>query len=194
MLWLNDAHNYLHPRLSDLAEGNAARLRELIGEPDGPVLVVATLWPANWQQLTAQPRDNRTPGEQYVPGRGQAQIAMLLESATRITVSDSFEGGDLAAIRAAAGQDPRLDLALRQASQGRIIQYLAGAPVLLKRYETVPAEAKALIDVAIDARRLGHANRLPERLLLDAAVGYIDDETFRFRAGGYRDRRPAVAR
>jgi hypothetical protein len=175
VLWLNDAHDYLDPRRSNLAEGNAARLRELIGGPGGPVLVAATLWPANWQQLTAQPR---MPGEQEPPEREQTQIAMLLESATSITVSDSFEGGDLAAISAAAGQDPRLGLALQQAAQGRIIQYLAGAPVLLERYETAPAEAKALIDAAIDARRLGHANRLPERLLLDAAVGYIDDETW----------------
>jgi hypothetical protein len=46
------------------------------------------------------------------------------------------------------------------------------------RYRAAPPEAKALIDAAVDARRFGHANRLPERLLLDAAPGYIDSYTW----------------
>lgn len=49
---------------------------------------------------------------------------------------------------------------------------------MLERYAAAPAEVKAVINVAIDARRLGHANRLPERLLLEAAPGYIGDQAW----------------
>ncbi len=172
VVWLDDAHNYLGPA-SQLADDTAERLIELIAAPDGgPVLVAATLWPYYWQQLTAQPRRAGQAGA----GEGLSYVPALLESATYIQVPSAFATDDLAA--AAASQDPRLALALQFASEGNIAQYLAGAPKLLERYRSAPPEGRALIDAAVDARRFGHANRLPERLLLDAAPGYIDPDTW----------------
>jgi Trypsin-like peptidase domain len=169
VLWLDDAHNYLDRQLSDLAEDNAARLRERVSEGEGPVLVLATLWPVNWQQLTAEP----------LVGQGaRAQATKLLENTTYIQVPSFFEGDGLATINAAAGRDPRISLALQHATPGRITQYLAGALKLRERYATAPAEGRAVIEAAMDARRLGHENRLPEAFLVDAAAGYISDETW----------------
>jgi hypothetical protein len=172
VVWLDDAHNYLGPA-SQLADDVAERLIDLIAAPDGaPVLVVATLWPEYWQQLTAQPRRSGQAGA----GEGLSYVPALLETATYIQVPSAFAPGDLTA--AAASDDPRLALALQFASEGKITQYLAGAPKLLERYQSAPPEGRALIDAAVDARRFGHANRLPERLLLDAAPGYIDPDAW----------------
>jgi hypothetical protein len=178
VVWLDDAHNYLGPA-SQLAADTAERLIGLIADPDGgPVLVAATLWPEYWQQLTAQPR--RAPGQAGFLGAdgGLAYVPALLESATYIQVPSAFATDDLASAGDAASHDPRLALALQFASEGKITQYLAGAPKLLERYRSAPPEARALVDAAVDARRFGHANRLPERLLLNAAPGYIDSDAW----------------
>jgi hypothetical protein len=179
VVWLDDAHNYLGAA-SQLAEDIAERLIDLIANPRaGPVLVAATLWPEYWQQLTAQPR--RPFGDLAGAGGAEgssAYVSALLESATCIQVPTAFGTDDLAAASNAASHDPRIALALQNASMGRIAQYLAGAPQLFERYRVAPPEARALIDAAVDARRFGHANRLPERLLVDAAPGYFDSYTW----------------
>lgn len=48
-------------------------------------------------------------------------------------------------------------------------------PELLRRYRTAPPVARAVIDVAIDARRLGHPLALSRALLELAAPGYLTD-------------------
>lgn len=179
VVWLNDAHNYLDPALTPLAGSNAAHLRERIANTEaGPILVAATMWPRNWQQLTAQPRES-VPARSQVGGvDGAILVAAVLETAVRIQVPQSFQSDDLDAVHAVADGDPRLALALAQAPSGKITQYLAGALKLQERYESAPPEMRALVDAAIDARRLGHGNALPEQLLVDAAVGYLDADTW----------------
>ena len=56
-----------------------------------------------------------------------------------------------------------------------MIQYLAGAPELLARYHNAPPAARALIDAAMDARRLGMRAALPRAFLEAAAPGYLTD-------------------
>ncbi|MEU6071254.1 hypothetical protein ABZ864_44160 [Streptomyces sp. NPDC047082] len=65
--------------------------------------------------------------------------------------------------------------ALQHAEQGQVTQYLAGVPALIERYRTAPPAAKALIEAATDARRLGHGPALPLALLEAAAEGYLTD-------------------
>jgi hypothetical protein len=105
-----------------------------------------------------------------------AQVAALLESATPVRVPRYFRGADLAAIRDAASHDPRIAFALEHAADGKVIQYLAGAPILLDKRVNATPPVRALIDAAIDARRLGHVNRLPKRFLVEAAHGYLDGD------------------
>lgn len=177
VVWLNDAHNYLDPAFTQVAEDSAARLTELLADPTaGPVLVAATLWPWNWHQLTSQPRRSSSRAERGNVDGELAHVPALLETATHVPVPSTFGEDDLAAASAAA--DPRIALAREEAPAGKITQYLAGAPKLLERYATASPEVRALIDVAIDARRFGHTKLLPERLLLDAAPGYVDAETW----------------
>jgi hypothetical protein len=46
----------------------------------------------------------------------------------------------------------------------------------MERYRNAPTAAKALIEVAMDARRLGHGLYLPHSLVEAAASGYLTDE------------------
>ena len=76
----------------------------------------------------------------------------------------------LGSVEGDAADDPRLRYAAERAANGRIAQYLAGAPELVTRYRAAPPAARAIIEVAIDARRLGHPPALPYALLEQAAV------------------------
>jgi hypothetical protein len=71
---------------------------------------------------------------------------------------------------------PRLAEAVARAEDGRITQFLAGGPALRERYRNAPAAAKALLEAAMDARRLGHSLYLPHALLEAVASGYLTDQ------------------
>ncbi len=166
VVWFNEAQFYLGPTDPGLGERIAAGLRSLLGDRGrGPVLVLATLWPEWWNTLTARPAG----GE---PDRF-AQSRYLL-TGTRIGVADGFTPEEVAGLRD-AGVDPRLRQAAARAEGGRITQYLAGAPELQDRYDTAPPAARAIIQAAMDARRLGHPLPVPHALLERAATGYLHD-------------------
>ncbi|WP_322750797.1 MULTISPECIES: TIR domain-containing protein [unclassified Frankia] len=168
VVWLNEAHHYLRTPAPEVGERVAAGLRGLLRDQGRrPVLVLATVWREDWSALTA------------VPATGQpdphAQARALL-AGTAITVPGVFGATALDALRVAAESDPRLAEALTHAEQGQVAQYLAAAPALLERYHNVPPAARALVEAAMDARRLGHGLALPEALLESAAPGYLSDQ------------------
>ncbi len=164
VVWLNEAQSYLDPAEPGLGERVAAGLRELLRDPArAPVLVLATLWPGFWAALTARPAGGPDP---------HAQARELLASHD-ITVPAAFTPAQLAGL-ARAG-DVRLALAGKLAADGQVVQFLAGAPELLARYRHAPPAARALIEAAMDARRLGMGAGLPQAFLEAAAPGYLAD-------------------
>jgi len=166
VVWLNEAQNYLLTA-SDLGERLAAKLRTLLADPlRTPVLVLGTLWPEYWRALTLQPE----PG-----GKDPHAQARALLVGHDLPIPPAFSDTDLRALADRAVEDPRLAYAADHAENGAITQYLAGAPALLERYRTAPDGARALIEAAMDARRLGHGPALPLALLEAAAPGYLSD-------------------
>jgi tetratricopeptide (TPR) repeat protein len=169
VIWLNEAQHYLLTPASELGERVAAGLRELMRDPArGPVLLLGTIWPEYWAILT-------TPAARDQQDDPHAQARALL-TGTDLVVSEAFTGPSLQAVQAAAKADPRLEEAATHADDGRITQFLAGGPALLERYRTAPPAAKALIEAAMDARRLGQGLYLPYGLLEAAAPGYLTDQ------------------
>ncbi|QXJ25796.1 hypothetical protein AGRA3207_007346 [Actinomadura graeca] len=157
VVWLNETQEYLS---GEGGERVAAKLRTLLADPGrAPVLVLGTLWPRHHTDLTRQPG---------------SQVSQVLDG-TLIEVPGTFTGADLDALRQAAGDDARLGQAADRAEDGQITQYLAGGPALLERLAAAPPEAKALIWAAMDARRMGHRNALPQALLEEAATAYLTD-------------------
>ncbi|MFF4393887.1 hypothetical protein ACFY0G_45445 [Streptomyces sp. NPDC001552] len=165
VVWLNEAQHYLGNPAS--GERIAAAVRDLLAGPErGPVLVLGTLWPEYARQYTAMP----TPGT----GDSHSQVRELLSGRT-LAVPDAFDTQALAAAAALAESGDRLlgDALTRARADGRVTQDLAGAPELLNRYQHATPAAKALLDAAMDARRLGVGIHLPQTFLTDAAPDYL---------------------
>ncbi|MER5514264.1 hypothetical protein [Streptomyces sp. NPDC002763] len=168
VMWLNEAQHYLLTSTSDLGERIAAGLRELLRDPRrAPVLVLGTIWPEYWARVATTP----PPGEPDP----HAQARALCEG-NELPVPSFFAGRELAVMRETSASDPRLASAVQHAEHGQITQYLAGGPALLRRYWTAPDGARALIESAMDARRLGHGRILPYSLLAAAADGYLSEQ------------------
>jgi RNA polymerase sigma factor (sigma-70 family) len=174
VVWLNEAQFYLNTPDSDLGERVAAGLRGLLRDPArAPVLVLATLWPQFWDRLTARPLGSADP---------HAQARELL-SGRDIPVPATFTAAQLQSL----GQvgDSRLAMAAAAAPDRHITQFLAGAPELLARYRNAPPAAAALINAAIDARRLGMGAGLPQAFLADAALGYLTSTEWELLGEGW---------
>lgn len=173
VVWLNETQHYLLTPDSGLGECVAAGLRELMRTPErGPVLILGTLWHEYWDILTTTPR----PGTQLDP-HAQAR-ALLTGPNIGVAIPDTFTGTALEAVSDAATRDPRLAEAHAHAERGEITQYLAGAPAVVARYQAAPPPARALIEAAMDARRLGHSRVLSLSMLKAAAGGYLTDQQY----------------
>ncbi|WP_144312028.1 hypothetical protein [Actinopolyspora erythraea] len=167
VIWLNEIQFYL---LSSAGERIAAGLRELIRNPtSGPILILGTIWPEHWCRLTDQPASSQS--DQH------AQSRELL-SGTDITVPDTFDENALIKLESAAHSDPRLTAAREhQYADGKITQFLAGAPDLVKRYHNSPSTVKAILNAATDLRRFNYGPTIPESLLKELASDYLDMNT-----------------
>ncbi|WP_158697315.1 tetratricopeptide repeat protein [Streptomyces hokutonensis] len=167
VVWLNEAQHFL----GDPARGEriAAALHGLLTDTGrGPVLVLGTLWPQFARQYLALPQ----PGEEDPHSRVRELLA-----ARMLSVPEAFDREALDAAAALAGEGDVLlaDALARAGASGRITQDLAGAPELLHRYRHGSPAAVALLEAAMDARRLGVGLYLPQAFLTDAAVDYLDE-------------------
>jgi len=173
VVWLNEAQRCLNPA-DGTGERVATMLRELLRDRDrGPVLVLATLWPGYWAQLTARPPGGADP---------HAQARELLVGHD-IPVPAGFTDEQLGRLERA--RDPRLAQAAAGSRDGQVIQYLAGAPELLDRHRNAPPAARTLIDAAMDAARLGMRPALHRAFLETAAAGYLTDTDWYLLPGNW---------
>ncbi|MEU6212730.1 hypothetical protein ABZ891_22845 [Streptomyces sp. NPDC047023] len=170
VVWLNEAQHYLGDRVA--GERIAAAVHQLLVTAErGPVLVLGTLWPEYAARYTALPApdgdDPHSRVREFLAGRV-------------LTVPETFEAPALAAASAfAESGDKLLAGALgRAGANGRIAQDLAGAPELLNRYRHASPAAAALLEVAMDARRLGVGLHLSHAFLSAAAADYLTDTDY----------------
>ncbi|MER6038319.1 tetratricopeptide repeat protein [Streptomyces sp. NPDC001835] len=170
VVWLNEAQHYLGHRAA--GEQIAAAVHHLLVTPErGPVLVLGTLWPEYAHQYTTLP----APG-----GEDPHSRARELLSGRMLNIPDSFDASALAAAAALAKGGDRLlaDTLTRAHTDGRVTQDLAGAPELLTRYQHASPAARALLEAAMDARRLGVGLHLPQAFLTDAAPDYLSQSDY----------------
>ncbi|MFI1702636.1 hypothetical protein ACH419_42970, partial [Streptomyces bobili] len=170
VVWLNEAQHYLGDRT--VGEQIAAAVPQLLISPErAPVLVLGTLWPEYAHQYTALP----APGAQDPHSRAREVL-----SGRSLTVPHTFDPQALATATALAENGDRLldDTLTRAGTDGRVTQDLAGAPELLNRYRHASPAAKAVLEAAMDARRLGVGLHLPQAFLTDAAPDYLTDSDY----------------
>ncbi|MEO3750782.1 sel1 repeat family protein [Streptomyces sp. B6B3] len=166
VLWLNEAQDFLHGPSGEAAA--AALLRRLDG--DGPLIVMATLWPEYDDALTRPATSPVDDPHRYA--------RTLLAQAHRVQVPDDFTE-DLAAARASARNDPSLHAAVTTGGVA-LTQTLAAAFDLVDHYENPVGEhgatGRAVITAAMDAHRLGATGGLPLDFLKAAAPGYLTEQ------------------
>ncbi|MCX5078675.1 hypothetical protein OHA84_36740 [Streptomyces sp. NBC_00513] len=170
VVWLNEAQNYFDDSRS--GERIAAALHTLLTDPGrGPVLVLGTLWNEFADKYAALP----------IPGLPDLHSRVREILAGRIlAVPDTFDEEALSVTAALAqGGDALLEDALGRAkAHGRLAQELAGATELQRRYDNGTPAVRALLEAAMDARRLGVGLRLPQSFLTEAAVDYLSDHDY----------------
>ncbi|MCX4920215.1 hypothetical protein [Streptomyces sp. NBC_00687] len=167
VLWLNEAQLYF--LVKDYTSQVSSALQDLLTDPQrGPVLVLGTVWPTYWNHLAE--------GDELHDEMGA--VHQLADLALTITMPPAFNARELADAASLVASDPRLKLARSRAVSGRITQFLAGAPHLVRRYEQSDGAARAILHAAMDARRCGHGPLLTEEFLMTAAEGYIDEATW----------------
>ncbi|MER8199224.1 hypothetical protein ABTY00_35475 [Streptomyces microflavus] len=179
VVWLNEAQHYFGDRA--FGEQIAAAVHALLVEPKrAPVLVLGTLWHQYFTQYTALPgADGADP---------HSRVRELLAGRTT-SVPESFDASDLTAAALLAQDDVLLADALTRArADGRLCQDLAGGPALLERYENGSPAARALLEAAMDARRLGVGLHLPQAFLTDAAVDYFHNSDWDQRTENWAEK------
>ena len=179
VLWLGELGRYAD------ADGGAVALGRLDDLFDGDgYLVVATIWPWQWDAYIAAAGAGRGAGDPaWLAGRMLARLDELsLYDPSSISpdygggfldVPARFTAAELA--EAARSGDPVLAAAAAASPDGQVTQCLAGVPGLLSRYAGPGGDprGRAILTAAMDATRLGHAGPLPAGLLEEAATGYL---------------------
>ncbi len=165
IVWLDNAQRlFSGPRGDEAAS-------ELLGLCDGTlcVLVLATMWHRDYEELKAPRGRNKDPG---------ANIRALLEACRTIDQREAFRADELDQFQGRVRRDLEWGEAADLArGSGKLCQRLAAAPELLERYRRgSDSPGKALITAAVDARRLGVRGPLPRGFLERTAPGYLSPE------------------
>jgi hypothetical protein len=158
VLWLNEAQEFL---AGPAGEEAGAALRRLLEGP-GPIVVMATLWPAEYQALTT----NRVEHQ---------QARAVLGAAVVVDVPDEFTPSELLVLDGL--HHPSLEMAARTGALGAVTQTLAAGPQLVDHYDNAAPPhgpyGRAIVTAAMDARRLGHTSPVSSAFLKEAASGYL---------------------
>ena len=160
VVWLDEFHDYL----SGDRGITAPMLRSLL-HADEAVIVIGTLWPERYHALTRLPSS-----------RGDDTFRIereVIELAEIVDVGPELSPGERRRAQRAARDDRRIRTALKSKDYG-MIQVLAAAPDLVRRWEAAPDPCwKAVITAAVDAYRLGAGSPVGVGFLREAVPGYL---------------------
>jgi tetratricopeptide (TPR) repeat protein len=170
LVWLDELQRFLDGPYctSGSTPITAATVRRLLDAPT-PVIIVGSLWPEHAAQLRTS--DTEPPTDKPRPRYPNA-VDILDDRRLHEVVLRTFSTGERQAAVRLAAHDPRLATALAD-RDFNVTEILAGARELVRRYERATNDQQAVIHAAIDARRLGIHAPLTDRLLSEAARGYL---------------------
>jgi pimeloyl-ACP methyl ester carboxylesterase/tetratricopeptide (TPR) repeat protein len=158
VIWLDETQDFLLSPAD--AETLADRLHEILHDPrKAPVLILGTVWPEIRDQLVRRRSAGRLLRGSFIP------VPVTFD---RQACTDALASGDRQLVEA-----------VNSAEGGAVVQYVAGVPDLLTRVEGVSAPARALLNAAGDARRMGHGEWIDRSLLVAAVPGYLDARELR---------------
>ncbi|MEV6527483.1 hypothetical protein AB0M43_36715 [Longispora sp. NPDC051575] len=182
------------PAVTHLAPGNLTRtdIQNLIrrhtrahNQDVGPVIVYL-VWPGPFQIMTTEPgqrHGDHAQSERDPVTRDRwrdAREALRLAVSPPVRVRSRFSPQERHQARHHAAGDQLLAAALND-SRFDVTQHLAGAPRLMSRWldaEALNPYGFAILNAAIDIRRLGVQAPLTTEMLTDVAVHYLPDPIF----------------
>ncbi|WP_406634870.1 tetratricopeptide repeat protein [Amycolatopsis sp. WGS_07] len=162
VVWIPSAERYLSPDSNGIGNEVAECLRNLLHDTErAPVLILASLTPERWQDLTAPPAG----------GVDRSHVHLLLRG-TSLPVPGSFSDTEVS--RALASLDPRVSDAAANAPNGQVIQTVVAVPALRAHCQRISPFARAMLDFVIEARHAGHEGAFPRTLLHQGAQAFLD--------------------
>ncbi|WP_345657994.1 tetratricopeptide repeat protein [Streptomyces siamensis] len=185
VVWLDELQNFFADEVV-----TAASVRQLVLGRHGPVLLAATIRAQELDRLllVASPADSAVSsgGPETIGHHHARQVMKMLarwsprggvaERAIRFHLDSRLGADELARARAISEIDPRIEIALHGAEDGRVIATLAGAPELIDRWTLDTAgdpRGQAVITAAVVARRCGHPEPIPSSVLEPIAVLHL---------------------
>lgn len=152
VVWLDDLDEYLQTE----QKLTPTWLTFMLTAHPGRTVVVATMRREAFDRLEAD------------TGEPTKEIRALLNHATQIELESTSEN-DFEHI-AAKSSYPGLNLEQYRALGYGLGEVLAGAPALLARYNRADPRLRAVIEVAIDWRRIGRSDPIPEPILIQLSA------------------------
>ncbi|WP_186315492.1 tetratricopeptide repeat protein [Catellatospora sichuanensis] len=167
VLWLDDLERYLSfdgltlRVLDDFLSSSASGRRRV---------VVATMRSSEFARQ-AHPVESEEDARRALRSSAIAVLsrATLLRLGSTLSAQEFREASSLQA-------DPLIQAALTFSHNGRLAEYLAGAPSLGKRFQDsrgLHPRARALVSAAVDLRRAGYGRPIPRRLVEKSHTYYL---------------------
>jgi tetratricopeptide (TPR) repeat protein len=170
LVWLDELQRFLDGpyRAPGSTPITVATVRRLLDAPT-PVIILGTLWPEHAAQMRASETESRNdkPRPRYPNA-----VDILDDRRLHEVVLHTFSTGERHAATQLAAHDPRLATALAD-PDFNVTETLAGARELVRRYERATNDQQAVVHAEVDAHRLGIHAPLTDRLLCQAARGYL---------------------
>ncbi|MEV0115290.1 tetratricopeptide repeat protein, partial [Streptomyces sp. NPDC050844] len=175
IVWLDELQRFLPGpyfvtgQQSDHAPLSITAVRKLLSA-DTPVVILSTLWP---EHIDVLHEFEPIPGTLHQRPRYPTALEILNANGVSMIGLESFSSTERTRAVSIAVADPRLAQAMADPNYN-LTEALAGTPQTMRRYQQATELHKAVIHVAVDARRHGFQAPLTAELLRDAALGYID--------------------
>ncbi|WP_409463813.1 hypothetical protein [Amycolatopsis sp. GA6-003] len=162
VVWIPSAERYLSPGDDGIGNEVAECLRNLLHKAaSAPILILASLTPEHWQDLTAP----------SAGGADRSHVQLLLRG-TSLTVPGTFTETEVS--RALASLDPRVSEAAANAPNGQVIQTVVAGPALRTYCQRISLFARAVLEFVIEARHAGHGRSMSRTLLRQGAQAFLD--------------------
>jgi TPR repeat protein len=154
VLWLDEIQRFLVDRPL-----KAADVEAVLADRRHPVIIIGTIWPANFDLLSAPAIDGQ-------PDLNENSRAVLAKVVERFDVTTEFTAEELQEVERAAARDSRLAVAASLSAGIGITRTLAAVPELIHRWRHGgDTFGRAVITAAVQSRRCGHPEPVPPHVL-----------------------------
>ena len=171
VIWLDNIHQFL----TGADALNVTTIQHLRRRRRGPVLIIGTVWPTVYAQLTAE-----APAGPVDSNAAARAVLRQVDSDGRFVLDAVWSPAELE--RAEASTDPRIVEALAAGEDAKLGQALASVPDLIHKWRDgidphlgANPYGQAVLTAAILCRIVGHPEPIPAKVLHPLAEALLTD-------------------